>query len=646
MSDKTIYHAGMEAITALITNIKEKYALLSHKHTKSDITDLVIDSVLSSTSANPVQNKTLKVAIDEQANIITSHANDTDVHFSSTERTKLSGIESGAQKNTVTGVKGSSESSYRTGNINITKANIGLGNVNNTSDTSKPVSTAQQAAIDEAKSSTNTYTDTKIKNMVGTSNVSTQISSHNTSTSSHSDIRELISDLSTMVANFLDVDDETTDQLSEVITLINNNKGSLESLTTSKINVSDIIDNLTTNSTSKVLSAKQGVVLKSLIDILQTAVDSKIESVSLTSGTNNGTLKLTVDGVATDNIAVKGLGSAAYTASSTYAPSEHDHDGRYYTESEIDTKLSGKANSNHGTHVTYDSTNKPKMDGTAAFGTSSSVARADHVHPTDTSRASQTALDTHDVNTTKHITSTERTNWNTAKAHADSAHAPSNAEKNQNAFSNIKVGSTTVAADITTDTLELVGSNVTITPDATNDKVTIAVADGTTSAKGIVQLTNSTSSTSTTTAATPNSVKSAYDLANTAKTNAATAQTKADSAYNLADSKIDSLSDLGITATATELNYMDGVTSNVQAQINSKAPASTVVYIDIEDNSVDVEADLTLSEVNSKVEQLVNIIDGQETLPKVTTVDNGSFLRVVNGAWAVATMTSAEEVAF
>ena len=54
------------------------------------------------------------------------------------------------------------------------------------------------------------------------------------------------------------------------------------------------------------------------------------------------------------------------------------------------------------------------------------------------------------------------------------------AEVNQNAFSNVKVGSTTVAADAKTDTLELVaGSNVTLTPDATNDKVTIAATDTT-----------------------------------------------------------------------------------------------------------------------------------------------------------------------
>lgn len=50
------------------------------------------------------------------------------------------------------------------------------------------------------------------------------------------------------------------------------------------------------------------------------------------------------------------------------------------------------------------------------------------------------------------------------------------AEVNQNAFSNVKVGSTTIAADGKTDTLEFVaGGDVTLTPDATNDKVTISV---------------------------------------------------------------------------------------------------------------------------------------------------------------------------
>lgn len=55
-----------------------------------------------------------------------------------------------------------------------------------------------------------------------------------------------------------------------------------------------------------------------------------------------------------------------------------------------------------------------------------------------------------------------------------------NAEVNQNAFSNIKVGSVTVAADSKTDTLELVqGNNITLTADAGTDKVTISAKDTT-----------------------------------------------------------------------------------------------------------------------------------------------------------------------
>lgn len=46
--------------------------------------------------------------------------------MSAADFTKLSGIEAGAQVNTVTGVKGNAENSYRTGDINITAANLGI----------------------------------------------------------------------------------------------------------------------------------------------------------------------------------------------------------------------------------------------------------------------------------------------------------------------------------------------------------------------------------------------------------------------------------------------------------------------------------------------------------------------------------------
>lgn len=65
--------------------------------------------------------------------------------MSAADKTKLNGIEAGAQVNTLTGVKGSAESTYRTGNVDITKANIGLSNVDNTADANKSVSYAATA---------------------------------------------------------------------------------------------------------------------------------------------------------------------------------------------------------------------------------------------------------------------------------------------------------------------------------------------------------------------------------------------------------------------------------------------------------------------------------------------------------------------
>lgn len=202
---------------------------------------------------------------------------------------------------------------------------------------------AANSALTEAKS----YTDSKTSGMATTTVVDNKISSHNTSSTAHNDIRNLITALTTKVNNFLDVDDTTTDQLSEVLTLINNNKGTLESLTSSKVNVSDIIDNLTTASANKVLSANQGVALKALIDALDAEVDGK---------------------------------------------SDVGHEHAISDVSGLQTALDGKANSSHGTHVTW-STTTPKANGTAAVGTENKVARGDHVHPTDTTRAAKSDLD-------------------------------------------------------------------------------------------------------------------------------------------------------------------------------------------------------------------------------------------------------------
>lgn len=176
---------------------------------------------------------------------------------------------------------------------------------------------------------------------------------------------------------------------------------------------------------------------KTKLDGITASADSVSFSRSLTSGTKVGTI--TINGTGTDLYAptntdtwrpvVDNLTSTATDSSLSAnqgkvlkglvdgkAASSHTHDDRYYTESEINSKLSGKSDTGH-THSSY---------------------------------------------------------------------------VNQNAFSNVVVGSTTVAADSATDTLTLVaGSNVTLTPDATNDKITIAAtnttySNATTSAAGLM----------------------------------------------------------------------------------------------------------------------------------------------------------------
>lgn len=89
--------------------------------------------------------------------------------YTATEKTKLSGIQSGAQVNAVSSVAG------KTGAVSLAKADVGLGSVDNTADSAKPVSTAQQAALDlKAPLASPAFTGTPTgitKSHVGLSNV-------------------------------------------------------------------------------------------------------------------------------------------------------------------------------------------------------------------------------------------------------------------------------------------------------------------------------------------------------------------------------------------------------------------------------------------------------------------------------------------
>lgn len=98
--------------------------------------------------------------------------------------------------------------------------------------------------------------------------VESKIYEHNTEPESHYDIRELITVLTYRLNAMADSDDETLDQLSEIVAYIKSNKSLIDAITTSKISVSDIVDNLTSSETNKPLSAAQGKALKGLIDAI------------------------------------------------------------------------------------------------------------------------------------------------------------------------------------------------------------------------------------------------------------------------------------------------------------------------------------------------------------------------------------------
>lgn len=96
MSNETKKYAGLEALQTFLDGCKTLFATITHKHTLSDISDYTVDSELSSTSTNPVQNKvldeefeaisqamaTLEASIDEKVNAEHNH---NDLYYTKTE---------------------------------------------------------------------------------------------------------------------------------------------------------------------------------------------------------------------------------------------------------------------------------------------------------------------------------------------------------------------------------------------------------------------------------------------------------------------------------------------------------------------------------------------------------------------------------
>lgn len=130
---------------------------------------------------------------------------------------------------------------------------------------------ASPAYVDQktqtAESNANKYTDQKIA-AIPIPDVSEQIGAHNTNADAHGDIRLLITELTTRLNALANSEDVDLDQMAELVAYIKDNRELIDQITTGKVSVSDIVNNLTTNVANKPLSAAQGVALKALIDAI------------------------------------------------------------------------------------------------------------------------------------------------------------------------------------------------------------------------------------------------------------------------------------------------------------------------------------------------------------------------------------------
>lgn len=330
----------------------------------------------------------------------------------------------------------------------VTKEQVGLGNADDTSDIDKPVSKAQQKAIDDAVKNylpltggeitgdlnvageidtpdihtnelyldkagvgslfyldeygfrpmtdgngnlgnpnsywnnvyantinTNEFTGTpkaptapagtNTKQIATTAFVQSAVSNHNTSNTVHSDIRELISTLATRLNALADSDDTTLDQLSEIVAYIKSNRTLIENITTNKVNVADIVDNLTSTPTNKPLSAKQGKVLNDLIDALSNVVDTKA-SVSHThdylSLNGGGTIRSKDDDhITISPISIIGDTNSYIDGFSDIEASSFKEDGKYLKD-----KYADKSHTHSKSEITDFPTSLPANGGNSS----------------------------------------------------------------------------------------------------------------------------------------------------------------------------------------------------------------------------------------------------------------------------------------
>lgn len=253
-----------------------------------------------------------------------------------------------------------------------TKSQIQLGNVDNTSDVDKPVSTAQQKAIDGAYANSNKYTDQKIADLInGAPETMDTLKEVADAIEKNKSVVEALDKSIGTKANQNELDTHTGNDTIHITSdertkwndannkkHSHNNKSVLDGIT------SELVQKWTETSSSSVTGIKgvnedsfrRGNVVLTAKDVgaVSTGGDTAENTTAFTAAPARENLKSGESHATLFGKIVKwfsDLKEVAFTGKipwsdvtgkpSTYAPSSHTHDERYYTESEVDSICSG-----------------------------------------------------------------------------------------------------------------------------------------------------------------------------------------------------------------------------------------------------------------------------------------------------------------
>lgn len=252
----------------------------------------------------------------------------------------------------------------------LTKNQIELGNVNNTSDVDKPVSTAQQKAIDDAYANSNKYTDEKIADLIdGAPETLDTLKEVADAIEKSKTVEEALNSAIGKKANQTELDthigNDTIHITSDERTKWNDandkkhehdNKSVLDDITSESVEKWNNGSSLTGIKGDAEAFYRRGNVnlTPANIGAVSTGGDTAENTTAFTAAPARENLKSGESHATLFGKIVKwfsDLKEVAFTGKipwsdvtgkpSTYAPSSHTHDERYYTESEVDSIYSG-----------------------------------------------------------------------------------------------------------------------------------------------------------------------------------------------------------------------------------------------------------------------------------------------------------------